>query len=155
MVEIFDVPIKLGAPNVDFALAHGNLRWWSHPPAEISMREGEVHVWSAQLDRDVEDLDHLWTTLSSEERSRSMSFYFARDRERFIAARGILRNVLARYLRPSARELRFSYSASGKPALAGQSETDDICFNLSHADDVAIYAVGRFTRIGIDLERIR
>jgi 4'-phosphopantetheinyl transferase len=134
------------------------LRWecrWIAPPAEISMRKGEVHVWSARLDRGTEDLGHLWTTLSRDERSRAMSFNFSRHRERFIAARGILRNVLARYLGRSAHELRFSYSASGKPALAAQSETSDIYFNLSHADDLAIYAVGRFARVGIDLERIR
>jgi 4'-phosphopantetheinyl transferase len=128
---------------------------WIAPPAEISMREREIHVWSARLDRGSEDLGHLWATLSREERSRAMSFYFSRHRERFIAARGILRNVLARYLRLSAHEVRFSYGASGKPALAGPSETADLCFNLSHADDLAIYAVGRSAKVGIDLERIR
>jgi 4'-phosphopantetheinyl transferase len=119
------------------------------------MRQGEIHVWSARLDRVPEDLGRLWATLSREEQSRAMSFYFSRHRERFIAARGILRNVLARYLRLSAHEVRFSYSASGKPALAGPSETDEICFNLSHADDLAIYAVGRSAKVGIDLERVR
>lgn len=126
---------------------------WKTPSAEISVDDGDVHVWCARLDRCAEELDHLSAALSPDERSRAASFYSSRHRYRFIAARGILRNILARYLRHRAHELRFSYGPFGKPSLEG--ETNDIRFNLSHADDLALYAVTRGADVGIDLERIR
>ncbi len=43
----------------------------------------------------------------------------------------------------------FGYGARGKPHLAG---TQSLTFNLSHADDLALYAIASGREVGIDLE---
>jgi 4'-phosphopantetheinyl transferase len=87
--------------------------------------------------------------------ARAALFYFARDREHFIVARGVLRAILGCYLNRTPESLSFCYGSHGKPALAGESDGDAIRFNVSHSHGVALYAVTRGREVGIDLERIR
>lgn len=123
------------------------------PSLRLTLEENTVDVWSADLDRSPYETCRLEDTLSSDEHERAAKFHFARDRRRFIVSRGILRNILARYVRQSASALRFSYGQFGKPALADGCATD-LRFNLSHSDNVALCAVTRNREIGIDVERI-
>ena len=93
--------------------------------------------------------------LAADEQARAGRFYFQKDREHFIVARGVLRAILGRYLNREPAGLPFCYGSHGKPALAGQSERGAIRFNVSHSHGVALYAVTREREVGIDLERIR
>jgi len=108
--------------------------------------EDEVHVWRAQLDA----LPGLRPLLSPDELARADRFLRPQDRDRFIAARGALRTILAQYTGVAAAGLRFLYGEHGKPYLSqGQ-----LHFNLSHSHGLALYAIARF-EVGIDVERIR
>jgi len=128
---------------------------WFAAPERLSLSHGVVHVWRASLDQSPWELAHFQSTLDDEEGSRAERFYFSRDRERFIVARGVLRTLLGRYLDRSPESLSFSYSAHGKPALASESGADAIRFNLSHSHGTALYAVTRGRELGVDLELIR
>jgi len=112
----------------------------------------EVHVWRAWLDVSAGLLGQLEASLSPDERERAARFRFVKDRDRFVAARGILRDILARYLGANAAALRFRYEAAGKPALADSSE---LRFNASHSHGLALYAVATERDVGIDIELIR
>ncbi|MGB3468258.1 MAG: 4'-phosphopantetheinyl transferase superfamily protein, partial [Cyclobacteriaceae bacterium] len=68
-----------------------------------------------------------------------------------IIARGTLRKIVSRYLNIEPNKLQFSYSERGKPYLPNTS----ILFNLSHSQDLALYAITTVNQIGIDLEYIR
>jgi 4'-phosphopantetheinyl transferase len=92
--------------------------------------------------------------LSEDEGARAARFYFQKDREHFIVARGLLRSILGRYLDSEPSTLRFSYSNYGKPALVGAEEAA-LRFNLSHSGGLALLAVTRGREIGVDLERVR
>jgi 4'-phosphopantetheinyl transferase len=94
-------------------------------------------------------------TLSPDERSQAARFYFPRDRRRYIIARGFLRAVLARYLRIDPADVLVRYLPSGKPVLAPEWSEDPLQFNLSHSHELALCAVGRGWRLGIDVEWIR
>jgi 4'-phosphopantetheinyl transferase len=59
-----------------------------------------------------------------------------------------------RYTGVAPRRLRFSYDRYGKPALNGET-CDPLRFNVSHSNDVALYAVARGREVGIDLEFVR
>jgi 4'-phosphopantetheinyl transferase len=98
--------------------------------------------------------ERLYGTLAEDERQRAARFHFARDRDRFIAARGFLRDVLGRYLRVAPAELRFVYSPYGKPALGAEFD-QRLRFNLSHAHKLALCAVTLERAIGVDVEHIR
>lgn len=93
--------------------------------------------------------------LSADEHERAERFHFRNDRNHFIAARGLLRLLLSRYLDLPPQQLSFSYSPYGKPALAGESERASLRFNVSHSHGVALYAFTLEREVGVDVEYIR
>ena len=99
-------------------------------------------------------LENYRAILSEDEIDRANRFHFERDRDRFVAARGILRKLLARYLDRDPSLLRFVYNENGKPALAAE-DAGAIEFNLSHSHERVLYAFTTGRRVGVDLERIR
>jgi 4'-phosphopantetheinyl transferase len=128
---------------------------WLVPPERLVLGNNAVHVWRVSLDQSPSQIAVFRHSLDDDERSRADRFYFSRDRERFIVARGILRAILGRYANRAPDSLSFSYNTYGKPALVSESDADKICFNLSHSHGKALYAVGRGGEIGVDLEFIR
>ena len=128
---------------------------WLNPSADLTLSRDEIHVWRADLDPPTSHLQLLAKTLSADERNRAERFYFEQHRNRFIAGRGILRTILARYLGIDPSEVQFGYEPRGKPILAETSGDSRLCFNLSHSQGLALYAVGRDRSLGIDLEYIR
>ena len=125
-----------------------------HPVGSRSgpLQPGEVHVWRAWLRRHPHAFHHLATCLSDDERERAQRFVLARDRDRFIVARGLLRHTLSRYLHKAPASIRFAYEPSGKPRLVGDTA---VGFNVSHTEDLALYAVALTPDLGIDVERVR
>ncbi len=128
---------------------------WPSAPSDLILENDAVHVWRGALNVEEPVLESLRGTLTADERSRAGRFHFHKDRERFIVARGLLRAILGRYLDADPSQLRFSYSPYGKPSLARESGGGDLCFNLTHAGGLALYAVTRGRDVGIDVERIR
>jgi 4'-phosphopantetheinyl transferase len=45
--------------------------------------------------------------------------------------------------------------ARGKPALSRRFANSDLRFNVSHSEDVAVYAFSRGREIGVDVEAVR
>ena len=114
--------------------------------------QDEIHVWHAltavhQLDLDTDGL------LSRDEHARMMRFRFDNDRSNFLFCRSMLRMLLASYLGTFPVELRFAYSAHGKPSLAEPS--GNLQFNLSHSGGAVLFAFCTERRIGVDVERVR
>ena len=103
---------------------------WQLPPKNIALSSTDIHVWKANLDIDLSLQNKLWKTLSQEEKLRANRFAFPHLRARYIAARGILRNLLAQYLSISATNIQFVYGEQGKPFLA---DFPNFKFNLSHS----------------------
>ncbi len=114
-----------------------------------------AYVWRVDLDVSGALGTRLETTLSGDERERAARLRSPTDRARFIAARGALRAILARYLKATPAALRFTYGSHGKPALDAAFGDTDLCFNLAHSGPLALLAVARECAVGIDLERAR
>jgi 4'-phosphopantetheinyl transferase len=128
---------------------------WRTPPEALVLDCNEVHVWRTTLDQTPSQTQRFLDTLAADEQARARRFYFARDREHFIVARGVLRAILGCYLDRAPECLSFCYGLRGKPALVGDSDEDAIRFSVSHSHGVALYAITRGREVGIDLERIR
>jgi len=128
---------------------------WNNPPATLSLGSDEVHVWRASLHLEASRLESLLPTLAEDERARAARFYFPKDRDHFVAGRGILRALLARYLGAHPADLRFRYSPKGKPALVPEFDAGALRFNVSHSHGLALYAVTRGHDLGVDVERIQ
>jgi len=129
--------------------------YWPVPPSNWSLGGDQVHVWAAHLDLLPEALGGFRSILSKEELRRANRFRFETYRERFIAARGILRTLLAPYLKCAPDKLDFSYGPKGKPALADEFSGSGLFFNLAHSEELALIAITRLSPIGIDIEKIR
>jgi 4'-phosphopantetheinyl transferase len=95
------------------------------------------------------------TILNPEEMARADRFYMEVHRNRFIAARALLRDLLAGYLSQPPDAIRFAYNEWGKPALAAGLAASDLRFNLSHSEDLAMYAFALECEVGVDIEQIR
>ena len=126
------------------------------PNARVPLRlpTGEVHIWRARLDLDPFELARISRSLSADEHARASRFHFDRDRNHFVAARAILRDILSRYLGCDPLEIKLTSGSHDKPELAGPARRRPR-FNLSHSAGVAIYAVALDREVGIDIERVR
>jgi 4'-phosphopantetheinyl transferase len=114
----------------------------------------ETHLWRLRLDLAPADFDRVSAHLSADERRRADRLQFGRDRRRFIAGRGRLREVLASYVDGAPAQVTFAYGPRGKPRLAGL-RASGVRFSLSHTGDHALIAVTRDREVGVDLETIR
>jgi 4'-phosphopantetheinyl transferase len=72
-----------------------------------------IHVWRSSLALDDRGYERLHDTLSVDERERASNFLFDRDRRCFVAARGMLREILGRYLGIAPRRRRIRLGALG------------------------------------------
>lgn len=128
---------------------------WLPPPAELVLSNDEIHLWRVFLDQLTTSCQALTEILSVDERARADRFYFERDRIRFIVGRSLLRKILGKYLEIEPSQLEFSYGSRGKPALTVTLQGSVVHFNLSHSQGLALYAISRDRRVGIDIEYIR
>jgi 4'-phosphopantetheinyl transferase len=128
---------------------------WSPLPKVLSLGNDEVHVWRVTLDLETSQLNSLRQILSVDEQARGERFYFQKDHERFIAARGLLRTILGHYLGREPGQLQFGYGPHGKPYLAGEWSWSGFRFNISHSQGLALYAITQGREVGVDIEYIR
>jgi 4'-phosphopantetheinyl transferase len=127
---------------------------WVNPPLSFTLSNNEVHVWRVDLDVDATIVQSLLATLCATEKQRAESFYLPLHRDRFIVGRGVLRQILANYLKIHPSEVNFSYNSHGKPSLL-VANNEPVGFNLSHSQKLALIAVTQNCHVGVDLEYIR
>ncbi len=109
---------------------------------------GEIDVWSVDLN--VRNrVDEFSQFLTAQERQRAAKFINPLNGDRWIVARGYLRQILSQYLDLTPAQIVFTYTQHGKPELEGSP----MQFNLSHSGDRAVYGISN-SPIGIDLEYI-
>jgi 4'-phosphopantetheinyl transferase len=123
--------------------------------AAVPYASSTVEVISVRLDLGALAVGELAQCLSDEERLRASRFVFDRDRCRFIVGRARLRELLASRLGVRPESVELAYGGRGKPALARNFAASDLRFNLSHSEDVAVYAFACGRDVGIDVEAVR
>ena len=116
---------------------------------------GEVNVWLLRLEVLPAKLEQLWAILNPAEQRRAARLLRDADRNRFIAARGRLRQILAQYLVADPREIEFGYENHGKPFLKNPAPATPIHFNLSHSQSVGLLAISHTSPVGVDVEHAR
>jgi 4'-phosphopantetheinyl transferase len=121
----------------------------------LALLENEVHIVRIQLTAVAAEESRWQEVLTTDERERADRFHFEIDRRNFTACRALLRVFLGAFLQQPPPTLRFSYSAHGKPELAGLDTPDKLRFNVSHSGGLALLGFVRGRRIGIDVEAFR
>lgn len=115
------------------------------------LEERFVDVWSVDLVFDPSALQFFLRTLSAQELVKLEGFKLQQQANRYLAVRGVLRQILAGYLDVEPADLIFESNAYGKPYLANAS----LFFNISHSGDCLLIAVSDFDSIGVDIELIK
>jgi len=121
----------------------------------LLLPENEVQVWRVDLEVVRAEEARWQSVLSPDESTRAARFHFAVDRQRFVAARAVLRTILAGYLTADPKGLSFSYSKKEKPSLGPGQADSGVTFNVSHSGGIALFAFARRREIGIDVEQVR
>jgi 4'-phosphopantetheinyl transferase len=134
---------------------HGPTADWPLPAEAPTLARGEVHVWRAWLDLAPEQASRLAAILDEDERERAARFRLEGHRQRFVAAHGALRSILALYLGCPAASLRFGHGPRGKPLILDPGDSPDLRFNLAHSGDLAVCALAQGAEVGADVEAIR
>ncbi len=124
---------------------------WTSPPDSLHIESRHVDVWRILLNLQADSVKLAESTLSADEAQRAARFHFPKDRDHFIVAHGILRQIIGCYLRRKPHELIFSVNQYGKPSLVDSN----LEFNLSHSGDFALLAITQERKIGVDVEHIR
>ncbi len=123
------------------------------------MDGSEVHLFRADLEQPISNLDDFTSSLSPDEQARGNRFHFEKHRHRFKVARSLLRLLLARYLKTAPDTIQFQYGAKGKPFLCPDTDhgphASKLRFNLAHSAHRGIYAFSWGAELGVDLEYIR
>ena len=132
-----------------------NTSSWELPPENISIGNGHVHVWRMWLELADYMTDEMQSKLSTEEKHRAGRFRGREDRIRFIAAHHFTREILSNYLDKRPEKINIAYNQYGKPELEEYDDASGLRFNLSHSDDIAVLAVGRWFNVGVDIERVK
>jgi 4'-phosphopantetheinyl transferase len=120
-----------------------------HPSFHLD--DGHIDIWCVDTNAEQDIIRRLASVLSSQERERAARFRFRQHCDEFIAARGFLRILLARYLELRVRDVVFVYGPRGKPSLPDSP----VEFNLSHTEGVAIFGFVHHCAVGVDIERVR
>ncbi len=94
------------------------------------------------------DLDAL-SFLDDTEYHRLGSFNSSDAAQQFLAARYFLKRILGDALSLPPSSLSFAYTDSGKPFL---SQSPDIQFNISHAQDLIAVVLSFGYEVGVDIE---
>ncbi len=109
-----------------------------------------LDLWLWQLDVDDAEIQAFERHLSTDEISRGASFVFEKDRRRFIAGRGRLREIMGLETGQAPEKLRLEYDTGGKPYLSNGP-----AFNLSHSGGWAALVISPGPSIGVDIEAHR
>ena len=120
----------------------------------MEIDQNNVHVWEISLTKALGQRNRFSDILRGNEKERAARFHFQKDRDQFVNARASMRLILARYLKESPDQIEFRYGPHGKPEVQNRGLEPRLHFNLSHSHEIALLAVARGRRVGVDVERV-
>ncbi len=123
---------------------------WQIPSDWPRLSDDEIHVWCVELDA-AGEVSTLAAGLNEEERERARGLLSGTHQRRFVVARGMLRQLLGRYLDQDPGAVTFARGAHGKPFLPEGT----LHFNVSHTHELALYAIAQSREVGVDVEWMR
>jgi len=129
---------------------------WRQPPSDLTLSELEVHLWKSRITDYETDAEFFYSgSLPNDEKEKADNIRYEENRKSYIISRGILRTVLSEYLRIKPADIVFEYNKHGKPSIANGLNPRNVRFNLSHSNDLILYAVAKNKEVGIDVEHMR
>jgi 4'-phosphopantetheinyl transferase len=106
-------------------------------------------VWCVFLDRSENDIHVFRDWLSAEERARAENTATELLRRRFVVRRGVVRGLVGQVMGKSPGDVRFLVQGEGTPMVESGA---GLLFSLSHSGPLALVAMTRNRRLGVDVE---
>ena len=144
---------------------------WSKPPGHLQLIPGTVDVWLFSLNQPSTQLDKMKKLLSSDELARAERIIQQSAGKQYIAAHGILRILLSRYLNKKPEEVVIKQDINGKPllsdhldiiseqatnpSLSTNGNEPTLNFNLSHSHETGLIAISADRAVGVDIEYLK
>jgi 4'-phosphopantetheinyl transferase len=119
---------------------------WTEPSSRPQLADDVVDVWRVDL---AGTTDLVADLLSPDEQERAARFRQDVHRRRWKHARGVLRALVGVYLGDDPQTLRFATGPYGKPEVEPPSR---LRFNVSHSEEVALFAFTFHRAVGVDVE---
>lgn len=110
-----------------------------------------IAAWWCELAASPADVEACFGWLSEGERARAARFGHPKLRDRYVIGRASLRRILGDTLGLPPASVPIVRGPRGRPRLDMDTAPD---FNVSHTGDVAVIAIARDARIGVDVERL-
>jgi len=111
----------------------------------------EVAVWRISITAHLKAIADYLLLLSPDELQRAGRYHHQKDRDRFTVSRGVLRNLLGRYLDMPATQVEFETTANKKPFVKNAGNVQ-LHYNISHSGDYVLIAIAS-SALGIDVEQ--
>lgn len=115
--------------------------------------ESEIRIHKIYIPDHVSAIPFYFGLLDDSEKKRAKNYLQAKDGQRFIIARGILKVLASQYLGIAALEVVIKVGANKKPFISVTSSTQ-LDYNISHSGNWILIAFG-YGNIGIDVEEIQ
>ena len=115
------------------------------------MTEHTIQLWMAEFHQ--KDYRSCWLLLDESERARSGQFKIEQVRQQYVITKGILKQLLARYMDVQPETIKFEWSEYGKPYVVGEGERDGVVFNISHSGNKLAIVIGFRQELGVDIEQ--
>lgn len=90
--------------------------------------------------------------LSPDEAERAGRFALPRPQDQYIAARALVRLILARCCAVAPEALVFAANEFGRPYISAPAQAQGVYFSLSHTDGLLALAVSTHDEVGLDVE---
>ena len=97
-------------------------------------------------------IDELIAVMSQDEIKHLSRIAIKREAIRYVVHRGLLRLTLAAIVQKCPLKLEFDVTEYGKPSLK-KHFASNLLFNISHTEDIVLYAFTKRGEIGIDIEK--
>ena len=115
----------------------------------FDLTESTIHVWHADYRSLIPDNNQFKSYLSKQELECSHMFGKLSHQNQFVCRRGLLRQLLAHYLKTHPKNVEIYYNEKRKPFTKA-----NIQFSVSHSNDKLVIAFTLNQPIGVDIEWI-
>lgn len=124
--------------------------WQTFPKTPVLL-PGFVHVVCVDSACKPDFYEPSWRVLNQEEKESCLRFRFEKDKIQHVLSRGCLRIFLEKYLNIPASVINFTTTIHGKLETM-QEKIKPFAFNVTHSDDMILYAFALTDQLGIDVE---
>jgi 4'-phosphopantetheinyl transferase len=118
------------------------------------LRNEEIHIFQVDVAVSSSFMSEFLEMLSSKELAKANALKFKEDRDRYVAAHGLVRVILSAYTGEKPQDVCFEYISYGKPYITYPGSKGTVQFNMSHSGNLMLLIVSRQVEVGIDVEQV-